>query len=188
MKKRIVPMRAADAAPPPYPSLRAEWERRGATRRGFLTAALAGAAGTAGAMTGCMGAPPRPRYPQKRWLEITIRFERTVTFSGCSPAVERQGFVATHISTQSADLVRRLQPRASRAALGRRLSKALSPAVCHHSTMASFRAKVERVLHDEVSRWYRMASGATLRPDTLRVKLRSAVSPPPSPRKTIATD
>jgi len=193
MSKPIRPTRAPDGAAPSYPTLRAEWHRRGASRRGFLRATLAGAAGVAaaagaGAMTGCMGAPRRPSYPQKRLLTVTIGFERTVTFSGCGAAVERQGFMAVGVTTRNADLVNRLRTRASQVELRRRLAKALSPAACHHTTLASFLARVERVLRDEVIRWYHTAAGVTIPSDSLSVKLKTAVPPAPPPRRAIATD
>ncbi len=193
MSKPIRPTQASGTAVPSYPTLRAEWERRGASRRGFLRAALAGAAGVAaaagaGAMTGCMGAPPRPSYPQKRRLTVTIGFDRTVTFSGCGAAVERQGFIAVGVTTRNVDLVNRLRTRTSQAELRRRLTKALSPAACHHATLASFLTRVNRVLRDEVIRWYHTAAGVTLASDSLRIKLMTAVPPPPPSRRTIATD
>ncbi len=186
MKKSIRPVRARDATPLPYPTLRSEWERRGATRRGFLGAALAGAAGGAGAMTGCMGAPPRPSYPQPRLQAITIRFDRPVTFSGCGDAVAQQGFVAIEVTTQVAALANRLRSDAAQTQVRQRIKKALSPAICQHSTLTSFRARVEQVLRDEVLRWYRTDSGVTLQADSLRVELRTAVQNPPS--KKVATD
>jgi hypothetical protein len=198
MSKPIRPIRTWNETADSYPTLRSEWDRRGATRRGatrrgttrrgFLWAALAGAAGAAGAMTGCMGAAPRPSYPTRRWGTLTIRFDRTVAFSGCGDAVERQGFVAVQVSTRIADLLARLRPEAAQTSLRHRTQKILASAVCRHSTLASFRARVEQVLRQEVIAWYRTSSGVTLQTNALRVTLQTAAATPPPPRRAIATD
>ena len=167
--KPILPARQADASEPSYPSLNEELQRHGITRRGFLAAALAAGGG---AMAGCMGAPPRPRYMERRWHEVRIAFARPLCLTGCDARAQSQSFDAVDISSQNADLVARLRPAGSQAAFLDRVSKVLQAAVCRHTTLAAFRRRVEDVLKKEVQAWYRVAAGVTVRPHALNVRLK----------------
>lgn len=170
MRPTPKPARLTETPAPGYPSLGEEHASRGISRRRFL---LVAAAGSAGAMTGCMGAPPPPAYPRGRWVEVAVPLGRPLTLAGCAGAPERATYDAVTVSSPAPHLVRWLGSAAGSAAAAESAARIAAMSGCHHSTLELQRRRAEGLLRADLLAAHRTAGGLAVRPADVLLRLRA---------------